>query len=227
MRVDAGYEDGSEVSPFYDAMLAKVMAWAPTRAGATRRLIAALRAAELHGPPTNRDLLVGVLDHADWAAGRTDTGFLDRNPEVRAPAGDARTREVHALAAALAAVAEVRGHSPLPVGVPSLWRNVGPAAQTFRYREGDEVVEVTLPVDAGVQVIAATPELVDLEADGVLHRVRVHRVADPGSVPERQVAYVDSALGSSTLEVLPRFPFPRATRFPGPCSHRCRAVWCR
>src|SRR6476619_984363 len=60
IRVDAGFESGSEVSTHYDAMLAKVIAWAPTREEATRRLTAALGRARLHGPVTNRDLLVRV-----------------------------------------------------------------------------------------------------------------------------------------------------------------------
>ncbi|MGA8248923.1 MAG: biotin carboxylase N-terminal domain-containing protein, partial [Nocardioides sp.] len=58
LRVDAGVETGSEVSTYYDAMLAKLVAWAPTREQAARRLAAALRGARLHGVVTNRDLLV-------------------------------------------------------------------------------------------------------------------------------------------------------------------------
>ncbi len=205
VRVDAGYEDGTEVTPFYDAMLAKVVAWAPTREEATRRLAAALRRAELHGPVTNRDLLVGVLEHPEWAAGRTDTGFLDRNPEVRTTATADHARRVHALAAALGSVEASRRRSPVPAGVPSMWRNVGPASQRFRYREGDEVVEVSLPLARGdVAVVAVAPDLVELDVNGVRQRVRLHRVEEAAT--ERHVVYADSALGSSALEVLPRFP---------------------
>ncbi len=79
VRVDAGYADGSSVSTEYDGMLAKVIAWAPTREEATHRLVGALRDAELDGPSTNRDLLVRALSSGDWAAGRTDTGFVERH----------------------------------------------------------------------------------------------------------------------------------------------------
>src|SRR5262249_13354659 len=58
LRLDSGVESGSEVSVHYDPMLAKVVAWAPTRADAARRLAAALRDARVHGVVTNRDLLV-------------------------------------------------------------------------------------------------------------------------------------------------------------------------
>ncbi|TAL24352.1 MAG: ATP-grasp domain-containing protein, partial [Frankiales bacterium] len=61
VRVDSGVESGSVVSPFYDAMLAKVLAHGATRAEASARLAAALAGARLHGIRTNRDLLVRVL----------------------------------------------------------------------------------------------------------------------------------------------------------------------
>ncbi len=49
MRVDSGVGDGSVISPYYDSLLAKVIAHAPTRAEAARRLAAALRRAKIHG----------------------------------------------------------------------------------------------------------------------------------------------------------------------------------
>ena len=58
LRLDAGFESGDVVSTHYDAMLAKVIAWAPTRAQAARRLADALAKARIHGVVTNRDLLV-------------------------------------------------------------------------------------------------------------------------------------------------------------------------
>ena len=64
IRVDAGFESGSEVSTHYDAMLAKVIAWAPTREQAARRLATVLRRARIHGVVTNRDLLVQILTSA-------------------------------------------------------------------------------------------------------------------------------------------------------------------
>ena len=90
VRVDAGFEDGSVVSTFYDAMLAKVIAWGPTRTDAARRLAEALATAQVHGVTTNRDLLVRVLRHPEFLDGRTDTGFLQRHDpvELSAPSAD-------------------------------------------------------------------------------------------------------------------------------------------
>ena len=69
IRVDAGYETGSTVSTFYDAMLAKVVCHAPTREAAARRLADVLSRARIHGVVTNRDLLVEVLRSEKFLAG--------------------------------------------------------------------------------------------------------------------------------------------------------------
>jgi propionyl-CoA carboxylase alpha chain len=69
-------------------MLAKLIAWAPSRAEAARRLAAALAGARLHGITTNRDLLVRVLRHPAFRAGDVDTGFLDREGAALAEAID-------------------------------------------------------------------------------------------------------------------------------------------
>ncbi|WP_459247241.1 acetyl/propionyl/methylcrotonyl-CoA carboxylase subunit alpha [Streptomyces youssoufiensis] len=79
LRVDSGFGAGDTISPHYDPMLAKVIAWAPTRAEAVRRLAHALERARLHGPVTNRDLLVRALRHPRFQAADLDTGFLDRH----------------------------------------------------------------------------------------------------------------------------------------------------
>ena len=66
----------------YDAMLAKVIAWAPTREQAARRLAGALSRARLHGVLTNRDLLVASLRHPAFLAGDVSTDFFELHPEV-------------------------------------------------------------------------------------------------------------------------------------------------
>src|SRR6202043_1088417 len=104
VRVDSGVEDGSTVSTHYDAMLAKVIAWAPTRSEASRRLANALARSQIHGVVTNRDLLVGILGHPDFESGRTDTGFLQRHDPagLATAASSPDATAVHAVAAALA-----------------------------------------------------------------------------------------------------------------------------
>jgi acetyl/propionyl-CoA carboxylase alpha subunit len=76
VRVDAGYETGSVVSPAYDSLLAKVMAHGDTRDEAIDRLKDALAATVIEGVKTNLSLFPRVLDHPVFRSGRHDTGFL-------------------------------------------------------------------------------------------------------------------------------------------------------
>ena len=76
IRVDAGYETGSEVSTHYDAMLAKVIAHAPTRERRPASSPASWRGARIHGVRTNRDQLVAVLRDERFLAGEVSTDLL-------------------------------------------------------------------------------------------------------------------------------------------------------
>ena len=83
LRVDTWLRSGTEVSPLYDSLLAKVMAHAPTREEARERLRVALEASVVHGVETNREYLRQALGCAPFAAGTHDTatlGALDYRP---------------------------------------------------------------------------------------------------------------------------------------------------
>jgi len=228
LRVDTGYGDGSVVSTFYDAMLAKVIAWAPTREEAARRLAEALRAAQLHGPTTNRDLLVHVLRHPEFLAGATDTGFLDRHDvaTLATPVTSPTTARVHAVAAVLAAQSAAREHSPLPAGIPVGWRNVGPATQPVELVADDGTVVTVAITESRAGVIATVDgtsmpvivhaqavDLVELEVDGHRTRCSVQRVPDTATGTAR--VYVDSTLGATASTESARFPLPTREEIPG------------
>ncbi len=133
LRLDSGVRDGSVVGVHYDSMLAKLIAWAPTRHEAARLLATALARARIHGVVTNRDLLVRVLRHRAFLAGDLDTGFLDRHAEVFAPLPSPETLRLAYLAAALAGAAARRAAAPVLASLPSGWRNVPSAPQSVRY----------------------------------------------------------------------------------------------
>jgi acetyl/propionyl-CoA carboxylase alpha subunit len=183
-------------------MLAKAIAWAPTRTEAATMLAASLEAASIHGLVTNRHLLVAALRSADFIAGRTDTAFLDRNAgDLGAPSPTERVVELHALAAVLAQQTAVRAEGPTPTSVPLGWRNVGPAAQTVTFDVDGATVTSGVEL-AGVDVRQMAADFVVLEDLGARHRIAVHEV--DGAI------YVDSALGSTVLRRRPRFPDPTA-----------------
>ncbi|WP_308190607.1 biotin carboxylase N-terminal domain-containing protein [Streptomyces sp. HPF1205] len=115
LRVDAGVTGGDVVGVHYDPLLAKVIAWAPSRAEAVRRLAHALARARIHGPVTNRDLLVRTLRHPDFAAARLDTGFLDRHGELLRHGEGEGTEAAERRAALVAALADAaRRAGPVP-----------------------------------------------------------------------------------------------------------------
>jgi len=76
LRVDAGIESGSEISPWYDPMMAKVIAWGETREIARQRLVRALRGTTLFGPASNRGFLIQVLERDSFARGEATTAFI-------------------------------------------------------------------------------------------------------------------------------------------------------
>ncbi len=79
VRTDAGIESGCEVSPYYDSMLAKVIAWGETRETARKRLIDALADTAFFGPASNRDFLIEVLETDAFTQGDATTALIDES----------------------------------------------------------------------------------------------------------------------------------------------------
>jgi geranyl-CoA carboxylase alpha subunit len=77
VRIDAGVETGGAVSPFYDPMIAKVIAHGRNREEARQRLVAALVSTAVFGPRTNRDFLIDALSRPSFVAGEATTAFID------------------------------------------------------------------------------------------------------------------------------------------------------
>jgi 3-methylcrotonyl-CoA carboxylase alpha subunit len=78
IRVDSGVEEGGTVAPFYDPMIAKIIAHGADRREALDRLSAALSRTVVAGPKSNLAFLRAVVGHADVRAGGVDTGFVER-----------------------------------------------------------------------------------------------------------------------------------------------------
>ena len=165
IRVDTGFESGSEVSTYYDAMLAKVIAWAPTRREAARMLADALSRARLHGVVTNRDLLVAILRDEAFLDGQVSTDFFDRRAVVEST--EPMPPDEHVLFAAAVALAEHdRLGRRVQAGVPVAWRNVvsQPQRTTFAVGRGGAPVDWYggrdgyRSTDPAVRVLSASPE---------------------------------------------------------------------
>jgi len=138
LRIDAGYRAGDTVSPHYDAMLAKVIAWAPTRQGAIDRLNRGLEETDVRGIVTNIPFLSALVTHPAVRANRIDTGFIERELKTLTPAqaaaGDLELgAAVAAILAEEAKAASGEEHSPWQTFG---WMPVGRRQRVFVFRSG-------------------------------------------------------------------------------------------
>ena len=175
VRVDDGVQTGQTITPFYDAMIAKVIAWGPDRETARRRLIRAVRRSVLLGPTTNRSFLAALLSDPMFIAGDVRTDTLDgRGAPGEAPQPDA---PLWALAAVLRSGAgtwnsrgEARWSVTLRCGelehaIALAWEG----GRSLRATIGDRAMDVEVLRREGHDVLA--------EVDGVRRR---YTVADQG-----------------------------------------------
>ncbi len=85
VRIETGVEEGSEVSQFYDPMIAKLVTWGDDRDDARLALAEALDHSEVWPVKTNAGFLVKALEHADFASAELDTGLIERASEALMP----------------------------------------------------------------------------------------------------------------------------------------------
>jgi len=129
IRVDSALVAGLQVSSDYDPMLAKVIAWAPDRPSALKRLSAALNDTVTLGVTNNTEFLKLLLDDDDVVAGRLDTELIERR--LGGLAFRAADDQVFA-AAALILHSRIAEAGEGPWGDKSGWRIGAPAASTYR-----------------------------------------------------------------------------------------------
>ena len=138
LRVDAGYREGDAVSPHYDAMLAKVIAWAPTRDAAIERLNRGLEESDVRGIVSNIPFLSALVTHADVRANTIDTGFIERELKNLTPAppapGDLEL--CAAVAAILGDETKAARAEALSPWRSSGWMPVGRRQRLFTFRHG-------------------------------------------------------------------------------------------
>jgi 3-methylcrotonyl-CoA carboxylase alpha subunit len=142
LRIDAGYREGDTVSPYYDAMLAKMIAWAPTRDVAIDRLNRGLEDSDVRGIVTNIPFLSALITHQKVRANAIDTGFIERELAALTPGAPA-PGELELCAAVAAIVNDERqasqGEANSPLNSPWQtfgWQPVGRRQRSFAFRVG-------------------------------------------------------------------------------------------
>jgi 3-methylcrotonyl-CoA carboxylase alpha subunit len=125
VRVDAGVEQHTEVSVYYDPLIAKVSTWGPDREQARRRMEAALRQCVVLGPTTNIAFLLDLIAHPAFVAAETHTGFIAEHFPQWQPQSAMHVLEA-ALAATLSQARRSRTETPTVQAIANTpWRQLG------------------------------------------------------------------------------------------------------
>ncbi len=180
LRADSAIESGSVVSPAYDSLVAKLMAHGSDRLDAVARLSRALRALELDGLETNRDLLQAVLDDDVFRRGEANIHYLDDRPDLRDARLPDEVRHRHAAAAAFGLLAFRARQSLVPLPAAG-WRNVG------RPLHADQLTDVTGTLDVRAP---SFDEPAQVLVDGAWRDVGTADEAEPRDQARAQSAWV-------------------------------------
>jgi len=228
IRVDAGYETHNEISPFYDSMIAKVIAHGSTRAQATRRLLGALTRTWVVGPPTNLPLLKDILSTDRWDSGVLETGFLSLEG---LPKPVPLNMERGVLAATCLGWWLRRKHAPWHQDIPAgfrvhgadwqldEWQSFDQTAQA-RWRQVGERLEIALSVGEGdttthtVRHLCADGDRLILELDGL--QVQWDTLWDrcerrpSATLEDGDRVFVHLGDAESLVALVPRMPLPQS-----------------
>jgi 3-methylcrotonyl-CoA carboxylase alpha subunit len=168
VRIDTGVEQGDEISPHYDPMIAKLVVWDETRDAALRRMRRALRETRIVGVSNNVQFLSRLVSHERFASGDFDTGLIE-DDDGRLLSSTERP-SVHArLCGALAVVLSDAASVTSPSNDPSspwsalgAWRVNGNAQREISFKWGDEA--------SNVPVLSRTAEF-NMTLEGEAHDV--------------------------------------------------------
>ena len=140
VRVDTGVRQGDTISPFYDPMIAKVIAYADTREAAIEKLASALSESRIAGLSTNNAFLIRCLRSADFIKGDIDTGFISRHETELIP-HHAISKDILAAAAGQV-LREYAGSSDDPWNTQDGFRLSGKAEQVVEFVVDEKRVAV-------------------------------------------------------------------------------------
>ena len=205
VRIDAGIQEGSEISPWYDPMVAKLIAHGRDRNDAIRRLMAALEDSPLLGVRNNARFLRDLLDHPDFRTARMHTATIDQWMQegvalLQAPQADANT---WALAAAALVAKTSDAFRPDSVAAWS-------TTLTLQGTTDSQAVRIR-PHGAQVTVELANGEAFDFEHIA-LHNHRLHY--RQGGVERQALCVLQGggvtlSLGAAVFVFEEKSPFPQ------------------
>ena len=147
VRFDDGVVEGQNISPFYDPMVAKVIAYGDDRETARKRLVEALRQTALLGPATNRDFLVTCLEKETFIKGEATTAFIGEIFGKTGYTAEPLSSEMVALQGVLHFIHDREQALSRAISVPDALKNFstsGSLQTPYSLLIGDEVFDLTI-----------------------------------------------------------------------------------
>ncbi len=217
VRWDSGVEAGSEITPNFDPMLAKIISFGETRIEAANKLALALENSHFGGLKTNRDYLISILRSDEFLKGNTTTDFLERvkiNDEI-----NLCEEEIYflATAASIWIQGKNRHESEVLSNLSSGWSNAKLPMQEVKLQYGEEVLTIKYKNnkkgffetdrDNLVKMISWDRNFIDVEIDENRIRSKV--------TLENDLLLIQSKSGDVLFKVLPKFNTAKKTVIEG------------
>jgi len=210
VRIDSGVREGDAISPFYDPMIAKLITWAPDRAGAIARMDAALARFEVVGLHTNIAFLRRLMRCDSFAGADLDTGLIERERAALMPGARTPSARDLALGAALILARERADAAAAPDAADPWqqregWRLGGREERAMHFAAGAELHTVRVAYARGGHTVFAGDEavcLADLRWDPVARRLSGlagSEAFDCGAVADGETLHLFTPLGQISL----------------------------
>ena len=190
VRIDAGIETGGEVSPYYDPMLAKIIAHGSTRDKARRRLVDALKRTVLFGVASNKKFLIDALERPAFVAGEATTAFISEaftDDDLAAAAINVEDAAIAALLLFNRARDMAINNAVAIATALRNWSSATKISTPFKFDAGETQIDLTVtPVDqsdysilVGDRTLAVTVENIDgsdavISIDGARRQIVFH-----------------------------------------------------
>jgi acetyl-CoA carboxylase biotin carboxylase subunit len=207
LRIDTGVERGTEVGIHYDPMLAKLIAYAPDRETARRKLVYGLRHLYAPGVQTNREFLIRTLEHSEFAGGSYHTGLIDERGDELIEPGHQTEDLIAATAVVLYLNRRRQTEGAILPNVPPNYRNNPFRDPSEKMQAGSEVLDIswrpagdqTFIVSCGdwqanVQLVSFERGSISLSLDGIQSIFRVAESGDRFFVQSHSISQVVTRL---------------------------------
>ena len=216
-RIDAGVETHSDISVYYDPMIAKVICWGKDRSRAQRKMSFALQNLLCQGLTTNQDLLEYLLQNEDFQIGNYDTHFLKHIPfEEDLQSQKEGFFPLASIAACLYGWQQRQNQRSVLKHLPSGWRNSFSLHQNEEYSWKDRNLKIEYRfIKNGFQALVDSKEYkvqiesslkqgirLKIEEQGQTARIRQFHISEEGDTVHVQ----SPGLGNIILNKKPRFP---------------------